>query len=255
MGKEHFFLSKLPADAQPFVLDMASSAHIRARRIGEGALVSVFDGEGQTCVLRIVAVNKDHVMAARTEDVLAQSDRTDLPRLHLIQAMPKGLKLDDIVKMSTELGVDEVHLAVTERTIVRPKSDEIAARVARWQRIAASAAEVVGRTRLPHFHAPKPLLEIAKLAPQPGVLRLVCWEESALPLIHVQRPQDRVEQIWIVIGPEGGLSLSEVKALEAEGFMQCSLAPYVMRVETAVVCALAQVHAWIKLHDTFAHPH
>jgi 16S rRNA (uracil1498-N3)-methyltransferase len=46
--------------------------------------------------------------------------------------------------------------------------------------------------------------------------------------------------VWTVIGPEGGLSEAEVRELEAHGFVQVSLGPAVLRVQTAapVIAAL-----------------
>jgi 16S rRNA (uracil1498-N3)-methyltransferase len=48
-----------------------------------------------------------------------------------------------------------------------------------------------------------------------------------------------VEQIAILLGPEGGLSETEIKSAKKAGVVAASIGPRVLRTETAATVALA----------------
>jgi 16S rRNA (uracil1498-N3)-methyltransferase len=89
---------------------------------------------------------------------------------------------------------------------------------------------------VPTIVAPQSLLDACRLAPD-AASKIVLWEESTTPLdavffgSHAQLPED----VWLVIGPEGGLAQAEIDGLAQLGFGHASLGPTVLRVDTAAV--------------------
>jgi len=74
--------------------------------------------------------------------------------IDLLQALPKGDKMDYVVEKGTEAGVCRFVTVWTERTILRPDAGSLERRLARWRRIAAEAAKQCRRGRRPAVAAP-----------------------------------------------------------------------------------------------------
>jgi 16S rRNA (uracil1498-N3)-methyltransferase len=53
------------------------------------------------------------------------------------------------------------------------------------------------------------------------------------------RADNTADQIAILLGPEGGLSKSEIESAQNTGFIATRLGPRVLRTETAAATALA----------------
>ena len=147
--------------------------------------------------------------------------------------MPKGDKLEAIIRASTELGVARIVPIITERTIVRLDAARVRDRARRWQRVATEAAKQCGRAVIPTVEPPRPLSEFLG-ADSHGALRLCLWEGEARgldpALSGVAGP---VPSATVLIGPEGGLSAAEVESAKARGFIPASLGPRILRTETA----------------------
>jgi 16S rRNA (uracil1498-N3)-methyltransferase len=183
---------------------------------------------------------------ARLTDGVARRCVLDVPRtalripssgIVLVQALGKGDKTEQVVRSATALGVAEVHLVETERSVARigERSDN---KRARWQAIARDAARQSGRSGLPQIVGPHPLsLELdtwrertaLKLCLSPGAphtlhAALSAWEAGA--------------PVALLIGPEGGLAPHEVTCAEQAGFLPTRFGSLVLRTEIAAVAVL-----------------
>jgi 16S rRNA (uracil1498-N3)-methyltransferase len=170
-------------------------------------------------------------------------DREPRLRLTLYQAPLKGEQMDYLLQKGTEVGVAAFVPVVTERTIVRSLDER---KLERWRRIVREAAEQSGRTRLPALAAPCALASLARARP-PAPPLWVLWEEERQQDLH------RVLTDWsitppsslaLLVGPEGGLSATEVAGLSAGGAQTLTLGPRRLRAETAgLVVASIILHA------------
>ncbi len=52
-------------------------------------------------------------------------------------------------------------------------------------------------------------------------------------------PQGAVENIWLVVGSEGGFSFKEVEAFRQAGLEPVTIGPQVLRVETACIALVS----------------
>jgi 16S rRNA (uracil1498-N3)-methyltransferase len=159
-----------------------------------------------------------------------------------VQGLPKGDKMETILRAVTELGVARVAPAVTARTVVRLDAARAAARLARWQRVIREAAKQCGRSRLPVVEATQPLAAWLAEPAEPTTLRLCLWEEEHASLTDVlaTRTARRTSAV-VIVGPEGGLTREEVDAARAAGWHVAGFGPRLLRTETAgpaIVAAL-----------------
>jgi len=177
------------------------------------------------------------------------------PEITLFQCIPKGKKLDLIVRQAVELGVSRVVPVVSKYSV--PRWDSPEEKIQRLQRIAKEASQQCGSLEVPEILGPIPLQAVGELF-QPK-------EPERLGLFFHQAPLARTtlhqylsiyrKALALVIGPEGGLSEEEVSSLQWGGFFPAYLGPSVLRTETAPVFAVAAVQilllerlAW-KLHQ------
>jgi 16S rRNA (uracil1498-N3)-methyltransferase len=241
----------------------------RVLRLGPGDALVVFDGQGGEIDARIEAAT------GRGTTLLLGARRTVAPpprRLALMQAVPRGERMDLVVQKTTELGLGRLLPVWTARTVVQgPHGDDDAdggARLRRWRKIAQEAARQCGRADLPVIEPPRALTAaLAALgeqatderatderapgerapgeqAPPPG-LRLLLWEgaqasgAAAVPLRQALADAAAHPTVTLLVGPEGGFAPDEAEAARAAGFLPVGLGPLVLRSETAALVAVA----------------
>ena len=132
--------------------------------------------------------------------------------------VPKGDRPSWIVQKLTELGVDEIHLLSSQRSVVKWNPTKAEQQHQRLTRIAREAAMQSRQVRVPPI---KPISEIKHSAAKPG-----------LALAHRHGDRITLKQSTIYIGPEGGWDPTEVADRQT-----ISLGPSVLRAETAAVTA------------------
>ncbi|MGR4066242.1 16S rRNA (uracil(1498)-N(3))-methyltransferase [Billgrantia sp. C5P2] len=214
------------------VLPEGPARHVaRVLRLGEGAPLRLFDGAGHEARALLVEASRKRVVA-RIEAIEAGRGESPLS-VHLGQAISKGDRMDYAIQKAVELGVAAITPLYTEHGDVRLKGEREEKKLTHWQAVAASACEQCGRAVVPIVHPPIALHEW--LRERSETLRLVLHPGSSGALEHSDTPAS----VALLIGPEGGLSDSEVEAALACDFSPLSLGPRILRTETAPVVALS----------------
>ncbi len=234
MTERRLYAPLLPDTGGTVALSKVPSRHVRVLRLRVGDEVVLFDGRGRVALARIRTIGEDEVVCQ------AEPPRKAEPRvahLVLMLAVPKGSKVDDCVRMATELGVHEVALMQTERTVPRWDPDRAKSKVDRLTRIASEAAAQSERSDVPVIHPPKPCRAWLDQVPD-GALGVVFGARAEALLDALM---ELPEQIWCAIGPEGGFTAPELEAFRDAGFAIVGLGDLVLRVETAVPAAMALV--------------
>ena len=161
----------------------------------------------------------------------------------LLQGMPKGEKLELIIQKAVEIGVSKIVLLDTQRSVVKLDSSKAEKRLTRWRRIALEAAKQCRRSIVPQVEGIYKLsqwLEGQKQSEE--TLFLVPWEDERRAGIgEVLKEQKGIGKVIILIGPEGGLSESEVAEAKRYGARPVTLGPRILRTETAAIVAPALV--------------
>ncbi len=221
--------SELPERGGEVTLDAGASRHAKVLRLQPNDAVTLIDGLGHEASAEVLALDRAGVRC------VAQPPRR-LPRpepaLSCVLGLPKGAKLEGVVRMYAELGVSALHLAQCARCVPRPADH--GARMERLRRVALEACLQSGQPWAPQLQGLAPLPQVAARAPAEA-RKLVFWERAERPLDQALWPD--AGDVWAVIGPEGGLEEEEVRALEAQDFQCVGLGAGILRVETASVVA------------------
>lgn len=175
----------------------------------------------------------DQQARARILNELASNEART--RITLYQGWPKGDKLDQIVRQTTELGVAAIVPVLFARCVARP--DQAGKRLERLNKIAREAAMQSERTIIPPVLAPITAMELSARL-QRHALALVLYEnERQQTLASALKGQ---ADLALVIGPEGGLTAGEVAEMGAQ---PVTLGPRILRTETAGIAAIAMALA------------
>jgi 16S rRNA (uracil1498-N3)-methyltransferase len=231
-----FHLAPGAVQGERVIFDAAAAHHLgRVLRAAVGDVVQAVDPHGELLSVRLTAV-----APRRAEGLVVARARleTESPlRLTLAQAVPKGDKMEGIVRMTTELGVTRLIPLMTERTVVRLEPDRWRSRLARWQRVAREAAQQSGRATVPEIG---PARTLSGWRPDPAAdgLLICLWEDEPRGLSGLL-PPGPCPAVTVIVGPEGGLSAAEVRGLAQAGALVAGLGPRVLRTETAGAVAVA----------------
>ena len=164
-------------------------------------------------------------------------------RVTLCLGMLKAAKFEVALQKCTELGVAAFVPLLTERAV----RDEVSeAKRRRWRGILAEAMEQCGGSRLPELVAPQSLSQALSELP-PGVIALFPWEQTRELSLRAALEEavsqagavERISEVRLFIGPEGGFSPGEAALAERSGARLVTLGRRILRAETAAIVASA----------------
>ena len=201
---------------------------VRVLRLRAGDVVTATDGRGGAWQVRLLTLGETATGAIVGDASLAAESPLAIA---LVQAVPKGDRMDTVVRATTELGVTRILPALTERTVVRLDPSRGRERARRWQRVAREATKQCGRAVVPAVEAPRPLAEWITDG-KDADLRLCFWEVEGAPLGRVLEGGDRPRSVRVIVGPEGGLTREEVAGAGAMGYVAVTLGQRILRTDT-----------------------
>lgn len=214
---------ELPAD---------TAAHmVRVLRARSGDELILFNGDGNEYHGSIETIRGARVNVSLTQGHAV--DRESPLQVTLVQAIPRGDRMDFVIQKATELGVARIVPVLSSRSVVRLNERQYESKLEHWRGVAVSACEQCGRNRLPHIDPPLELLDHLGAASDIGLRWVLDPESTASPVIDATPAQ-----IEVTIGPEGGFSPQELDAMHIAGLRGIRLGPRVLRTETAALAAL-----------------
>ncbi len=240
-----FFVEKINLKDKQIILDdHAQAHHLRdVLRVKPLELVAVFDNQGNEYIASVIEIGAD---AIKLEIKEKRPLKDSGIKITVACAIPKKVKMDDIVDKLTQLGVERIIPLLTERVIVKIDAKNAQSKLSRWRKIAQSASEQSQRNIVPVIDKVKSLEEVLKEADKFDLKIIPTLEGNIKKLslrgaIAAKQPQN----IFVLIGPEGGFTPDEVtKALEM-GFLPITLGNLVLRVDTAAIAVVS----FIKLNE------
>lgn len=164
----------------------------------------------------------------------------------LVAALIKGEKMDFLLQKATELGVSEIVLLETERTVVKIKKDDKENKFARYRKILKEAAEQSKRSKIPTLYR---LLDMKSLGEIEADVKMIAYEGeegAASNFTKLVKTIEDKKRAAIIIGPEGGFSEEEVKLAEEAGYSRVSLGRRILRAETASFYALSVIANYLE---------
>ena len=161
------------------------------------------------------------------------------PRLSVAQGVAKGRKVDLVVEKLVELGVDEIVVFHSGRSVPIWDDDRRKGAAERYRALARAAAKQSRRAWLPDIRGPVDRDELVRLCGQAG--RCFVASPSARSSFREALGSRRDNELMVIVGPEGGLADAEIEDLAGAGAVPIKLGPQILRSETAalVVAAIA----------------
>ena len=226
---------------QDIPLDAQATVHVaKVLRLREGDPVVVFNGEGGE-YHGILAKLEKRAAVIRLQ-AYSDADVESPLKIVLAQGVSRGERMDYTVQKSVELGIHRIVPVVTERTVVNLDAERQDRRVQHWQTVVNSACEQSGRNYVPR---------VEDIVTLPHWLKVLSDEGAANKFVLNHRASrgvsglqiDSQQPIYVLIGPEGGLSDGEVAQAGQAGFVSVRLGLRVLRTETAALAFVAALQA------------
>ncbi len=206
---------------------------VRRIRPGERILLTDMGGAGAECVVR--SVTKDTLVA---EALVRRTEPPALPRLVVVQSIPKGDHGERAVDLLTEVGVDAIVPWAASRSVVSWRGERGAKGLAKWRSAAFAAAKQSRRLRFPDVEPLHSTAQVAELISTAGQA-LVLHETADRPLCDDVPPT--AGDVVLVVGPEGGITDDELMVFVDRGARAVRIGPSVLRSSTAGAVASALV--------------
>lgn len=200
-------------------------------RLREGDPVTLFNGRGGEYHGHLESV--DRRSARVVVDGFEAIDRAPALQWQLVQAVSKGDRMDYTLQKSTELGVAAVQPFLARRSVVNLKGERARKREEHWRGVVRSACEQCGMNRVP---------EIREIEDLDGALAGI---NATTRLLLDPAADEHIgdieigDSVALLIGPEGGLSDTEIAAAQRAGFRGVRMGARVLRTETAAIVAAA----------------
>jgi 16S rRNA (uracil1498-N3)-methyltransferase len=231
-----FFISSAQLSQSQTILSGAEFHHLRhVLRLHTGDAVFLKDDLGREHEGIITRLSAAAATIAITKTTHASTSAFSLV---LAQGLLKGQKMDVLIEKATELGVQRILPFTSTFTVAQLPEARQAERVARWTRIAHSAAKQSG-SQAPHIDPPYTFTDLLTASPSTTPTLLFYEQEDRLSLKQFAQSHTQLDALRIIIGSEGGFSPTEVEAARAAGVTVVSLGPRILRAETAGIVAAA----------------
>lgn len=239
-----FYLPPEKCRGSQFALDGREAHHaLHVLRLRAGDSLVVLDGAGHARTCEVVSAGRDSLLLSVTNDASVAQPAWQIT---LLQAIPKGKIIEDIIQKATELGVARIVPLLTERTLSQLNAKEAEDKREKWQQVAIEAIKQCGQPWLPQIDAPLPLPQFLAKKEAFGLSLAGCLRpgsshpRNALEQFRRANPPTKTISVWI--GPEGDFSDAEMDAILASGAQPITLGPLVLRVETAAIYTLSLIN-------------
>lgn len=234
MALTRLFIRSELQTGQALELDKEQAHYLgRALRLRPGDALIIFSAESGEFAAAVTSIGKSN---AELMVGVAIPTNTESPlKVHLVQGVSRGERMDVVVQKATELGVKRISPVLTEYGVVKLDGSRASRRREHWQKIAESACEQCGRTRPPLIDEPLPLKTWFGSKTSETDVDLILKPNAGTSMASLKAPTTKV---CLLIGPEGGFSDNEYEDAEISGFKAVSLGPRVLRTETAAIAAI-----------------
>jgi len=226
----HIFVEDISGDC---VNVLGDDAHhlVSVRRVRLGEKFPLIDLSGDQWALGRISHISRHAVEFFVESRQAKPE-PQLPCFILYPALIKRLAMETILQRSVELGVDSIYPVKANRSI----PDMINKK--RWETIVKEASMQSHRFEIPIIGTALSLQELAAYPEAPIIVMttqqtgidLKTWVDS-----QINPPQS----IGILVGPEGGWTLTEEAFFLQMGWALVSFGKSIMRADTASMGVLS----------------
>jgi 16S rRNA (uracil1498-N3)-methyltransferase len=220
-------------DGSTQTLDKDDAHHaIKVLRLKLGEVIKISDGVKKWVSGSIIEISKKEL-------TISISERGDFeekkPELVLVQAVTKSERNKEMLELAVEAGVDRIIPWQAERSISKWQSDS----AQKWEIGIKEACKQARQVRLPKLMPMLTTAGVVQLLSKDA--RIIVFHESASEKFTQLQLPESLASIYLVIGPEGGISQSELSIFENGGSKIVRLGETVLRSAHAGFAAISAV--------------
>lgn len=239
-----FFINSNQIENENIIIISEDVNHIKnvlRMKIDDEIIVCNID-DSSNYLAKINEFGKEQIVCKILEKIEIKTESN--VKVHIYQGLPKADKMELIIQKSVELGVDAITPVEMKRCVVKLDGKDKIKKIDRWQKIAEVAAKQSGRDIIPKICNVKNIKEIVEDFSGFDIV-LLCYENEKdlflkQALKEVKQINENTElKIAVIIGPEGGIDISEVEFMEQKGAKVVSLGNRILRTETVGLSLLS----------------
>lgn len=227
-------------DGSKITVDGDEAHHaIKVMRMEMGEELQLTDGRGSWAQGSISSIDKKSFTVSITERGNVGRNHAELV---VIQALTKSDRARETIELLVEAGVDRIIPWQSDHCIAKWKEDMLE----KWHNSAVAACKQSRRYTIPAVETPITLTGIRERFTEKSLLLVL--HESAQEKLSVVVSPSAISQnhIVLIIGPEGGISVDELRELSAIGGKVVRLGNPVLRSAHAGMAGLAAVQALMR---------
>lgn len=239
---EKFFVDNSQVFNEYIHIGKEDANHIKKvlrKRVEDKICITV--NQEKTFLCKIEQFDNDAVICKIIEQIFENTETT--VNITLFQCIAKYDKMDDIIQKATQLGVKDIYPVISDRVVVKLDEQTKIKKVDRWNKIAQEASKQCKRTIIPNVENVIFLTNICNLIPKYDIILLAYENESiALKQVLQKCARKKLQNIGIIIGPEGGFETNEVSELvKYDNVYSISLGNRILRTETASIVLVSNI--------------
>lgn len=227
-----FFVNELSTSGTQEIDEEDAHHAVKVLRLNIGKEIKISDGKGNWVSGPIAQISKKALQISIAE---RGKESTNKPELILVQAITKSDRSREMLELITAAGVDQVIPWQAERSISKWQDDS----ERKWLATIKESCKQSRRVRVP---AIRKIMNTTSLAKEINTknLGLVFHESSEIKFAETQISSN-LDAIYLIIGPEGGITDNELAIFQSSGSMIVRLGPTVLRSAHAGFAALSAV--------------
>ncbi len=216
-------------------------------RLAVGENLLLLDNSGDEVLAEVIQMGKVGVTVRLVE---RRPGKSESPiKIVLYQGLMKSARFEWVLEKGTELGVSSFVPTLCQRSMSGLEATG-SAKIKRWERIIQEATEVAGRSKHPDLLPIQSLARALNTLPV-GALVVMAWEEEQEQTLAdvLREAGERWRSsgasepltVALLIGPEGGLTLEEVRMAQKHGARVATLGRRILRAETAALASVSNI--------------
>ena len=167
-----------------------------------------------------------------------EKNRENLPEIIFLLPLLKKEALEEAVYSLVEVGVSKIQLVVTQKSRQKLLHEK---ELERLKSIVIAAAEQSKNYNYPEIHSPVNLSKIVtsfENDKDAKALKIV-FDPEGQSFFDLRTKKSKQGKNYLLVGPEGGLTLEELQQLENVSFQKSHLTPTILRAVQAVAIGAA----------------
>ena len=196
-------------------------------------------------VMVLDGLGNSYRVSADTGDILEKETFSyNRPiKIRVLMGITKLPAFEMALQKAVEIGTDEIVPIITKRSVV--KLSDTNKKHTRFCEIAENAFCQCKRKFMPVMAE---VINGVEEIPDYNGLKIVFYEDEAdKEFKDILEAAGKPQEITLLLGPEGGFTIDEIQLLNKKGFQSGRLTENILRAETAVIFALANINFYFGL--------